>query len=639
MTRTPPSPVAPLKQPNTPIVTALAITALSLIVLPVIALGMRVPFNQLGEILAQPETRDLLGVTLRSAVCATVLAMVLGVPLALWLQRLERGARLARLLVLLPLALPPVVAGLALTAFLGRRGLAAPLLDLFGWQFAFAFPGVVAAHVFIALPFVVITLDAALRQLDPEVTYSAAAVGISPAKTVQQIILPAIAPSLVSAAGLAFARSLGEFGTTLTFAGSMPGTTRTMPLGIYLAREVDAALAYGLSAVLIGLAVLTLAATALPALWTRRAPEQQARATGAIDVERLRELTRPADGGSAVEVGGVRFPANALTTLIGPNGAGKTTLAGRVAGRLRGTQVRVGERLVDGPGIRPVPAYQRGVVLLTQNPGLPPTATAASAITMVTRDAQRTSALLAAAGISELADVPVRALSGGQAAQVALLRTLATRPAVLILDEPLAALDVDVAAQWRQVLHAARHDRTTVLITHNALDVVALADFVAVMRRGRVVTFRPATEEVAAPATRFAARLVGANLLAGTFDEHGVLDSAFGPIYGLNASPCRPGTRARATFAPAALTLVGPDHVPAHGGALESSIEAKVAHVSVLPSGQASVVLRPPQDSGNDNEYWLTLLVDHATAVQASVSPGAQLSCALDPAQVRVTAC
>ncbi|OHF35857.1 ATP-binding cassette domain-containing protein [Corynebacterium sp. HMSC074A01] len=627
------SPITPLPQPSTKAVGTLALFALALIILPVFALGVRVPFDRLGEILTSTDTRDLLRVTLSSAVCASVIAMVLGVPLALWLQHLRRGARLARLLVLLPLALPPVVAGLALSAFIGRRGIAAPLLDLLGWQFAFAFPGVVAAHVFIALPFVVITLDAALRQLDPEITSSAAAAGITPARTVRQIILPAVAPSLVSAAGLAFARSLGEFGTTLTFAGSMPGTTRTMPLGIYLAREVDAEVAYGLSAILIGLAVLTLAATALPALFSKRAPAQKARATGTIDVARLRELTRPAGGGSDVEVEGVHFPANTLTALVGPNGAGKTTLVGRIAGRLRGASVTVGDRLVDSADTRPVPAYQRGVVLLTQNPGLPPTATASSAITMVTRDPQRTAELLAAAGLAELAGVPVRALSGGQAAQVSLVRALATRPAVLILDEPLAAIDVDAAAQWRQVLHAARHDRTTVLITHNALDVLALADHIAVMGRGRVRTFRPASEEVEAPATRFAARLVGANLLAGTVGEDGALESPFGAIGGLDLSHHPAGTRVRATFRPSALTLVSPGGENEHRCVFKASAHT----VSVLPSGEASVVLRPVQEGDTSDEYALSLLVDRDTAIQASVSPGAQLSCALDVDQVRVT--
>lgn len=628
------SPITPLPQPSTKAVGALALFALALIILPVFALGVRVPFDRLGEILTSTDTRDLLRVTLTSAVCASVIAMALGVPLALWLQHLRRGARLARLLVLLPLALPPVVAGLALSAFIGRRGIAAPLLDLLGWQFAFAFPGVVAAHVFIALPFVVITLDAALRQLDPEITSSAAAVGITPARTVRQIILPAVAPSLVSAAGLAFARSLGEFGTTLTFAGSMPGTTRTMPLGIYLAREVDAEVAYGLSAILIGLAVLTLAATALPALFSKRAPAQKARATGTIDVARLRELTRPAGGGSDVEVEGVRFPANTLTALVGPNGAGKTTLVGRIAGRLRGAQVRIGERLVDSANTRPVPAYQRGVVLLTQNPGLPPTATASSAITMVTRDPRRTAELLAAAGLAELAGVPVRALSGGQAAQVSLVRALATRPAVLILDEPLAAIDVDAAAQWRQVLHAARHDRTTVLITHNALDVLALADHIAVMGRGRVRTFRRASEEVEAPASRFAARLVGTNLLTGTVGEDGTFVCAFGALAGLDVSSHPAGTWLRVTFPPGALALVGPDAQPEQGCVFDASVHA----VSVLPSGGASVTLRPSQtdDTEEAQEYALSLLVDQATAVKASVSPGATLSCALDVAQVRV---
>lgn len=627
------SPITPLPQPSSKAVWALALVALALIILPVISLGIRVPFDRLGEIFSNEDTRDLLRVTLASAVCATAVAMVLGVPLALWLQHLKRGARLARLLVLLPLALPPVVAGLALSAFIGRRGLAAPLLDLLGWQFAFAFPGVVAAHVFIALPFVVITLDAALRQLDSEITSSAAAVGITPARTVCQIILPAVAPSLVSAAGLAFARSLGEFGTTLTFAGSMPGTTRTMPLGIYLAREVDPEVAYGLSAILIGLAVLTLAATALPACFSRRAPAQKARATDTIDVARLRELTRPAGGGSNVEVDGVRFPANTLTALIGPNGAGKTTLVGRIAGRLRGASVTVGDRLVDSADTRQVPAYQRGVVLLTQNPGLPPTVTAASAITMVTRDPQRTAELLAAAGLAELADVPVPALSGGQAAQVSLVRALAARPAVLILDEPLAAIDVDAAAQWRQVVHAARHDRTTVLITHNALDVLALADCVAVMERGRVRTFRRASEELEAPATRFAARLVGTNLLTGTAGESGTFVCAFGTIRGLNLSPYPAGTSLRATFPPGALTLEGRGTQTGQG----TVFKARVQSVSMLPSGEASVTLRPQtHDTEEAQEYALFTLVDQETAIRASVSPGTVLSCALDAAQVRV---
>ena len=252
-----------MRQKLSPIVIALAWLTLALILAPVLALGLRVPWGDLGAIATSAETRQLLEVTLASAVIATLVALGLGLPLALWMQRLRRGAFLARGLVLLPLALPPVVAGLALSAFIGRRGVAAPLLDLLDWQFAFAFPGVVAAHVFVALPFVVITLDAALRQLDPEITYSAAGVGLSPSTITRKIILPAIAPSLVSAAGLAFARSLGEFGATLTFAGSLPGETRTLPVGIYVERQSDLDRAYVLAAVGPQMAFCRAKATAL----------------------------------------------------------------------------------------------------------------------------------------------------------------------------------------------------------------------------------------------------------------------------------------------------------------------------------------------------------------------------------------
>lgn len=457
-------------------VTAVAMLALALLTLPVLALGTRVPWGDLGGILSAPETRDLLRITINSALLATAVALALGTPLALWLRGERHGAQLVRLLVLLPLALPPVVAGLALSAFIGRRGIAAPLLDALGWQFAFAFPGVVAAHVFIALPYVVVTLDSALGQLDREITDSAAAVGLTPSTITCRIILPAIAPALATAAGLAFTRSLGEFGTTLTFAGSMPGVTRTMPLGIYLAREVDQSEAYGLSAILVFLAVLVLGLSALPACLRRR-PRPQVRATGPLDTGVLRELSLADTAPGPIEARGATFPARATTALIGPNGAGKSTLLRGLAGH--------------------------GTVLLTQNPGLPPTSTPRKAVAMVTRDTARADALLRAAGLSELADVPVPALSGGQAAQVALVRALAARPGALLLDEPLASLDAETAQQWRTLLRAAAADRTTILVTHDPAEVAELCGSVAVMERGEVLAVRPLADEVAAPSTRF----------------------------------------------------------------------------------------------------------------------------------------
>ena len=147
------------------------------------------------------------------------------------------------------------------------------------------------------------------------------------------------------------------------------------------------------------------------------------------------------------------------------------------------------------------------MVLLTQNPGLPPTTTALGAVAMVSGE-PRAAELLRAAGLSELAGVPVTALSGGQAAQVALVRALAARPGALLLDEPFANLDTDAAREWRDLLAAAAEDRTTVVITHDRKDVAALCAHTAVMERGEVVALRPTAAETAEPSTAFSAHLL-----------------------------------------------------------------------------------------------------------------------------------
>lgn len=459
-------------------------------------------------ILSRPDTAELLHLTLGAAFLATLLTLLLGVPLALCMQGLRRGAEAARLLVLLPLAMPPVVSGLALSAMIGNNGLFSPLLDTLGWQIAFRFAGVVASHVFVALPFVVVTVDAALRQVDGEVTASAASIGMNPTRVLRRITLPTIAPAIATGAGLAFARSLGEFGTTITFAGSMPGVTRTMSLAIYLEREVDRDAAYALSAVLILLAVIVLVVAALPQL-LRREPEPRPRDIGPMDHRRLRELTAPV-GGVDIDIDGTAFPAGSLTAIVGPNGSGKSTLMGVIAGRLTGRAVRVGGRSVDK-----LPAHRRGVVLLTQNPGLPRVSTVGAAVTMATRDDARTRELLTAAGLASLIDVPVPALSGGQAAQVALVRALAARPRALILDEPLASVDASSTAHWRQLLRATAPDRTTLLVTHDPLDVASLSDHLVVLEAGQVVAAGSTKDLLRVPPTDFVAQLSGLNRLAG----------------------------------------------------------------------------------------------------------------------------
>lgn len=603
-------------------VVGLGVVGLVLIVGPVLALGIRVPWRRFGEVLSDPATGELLRVTLTAGLWATAITALLGVPLAVWIQQLRRGGRLVRLFVLLPLAMPPVVAGLALTAALGRRGLTAPLLDAAGIQLAFAFPGVIAAHVFITLPFVVVTVDAALRQLDPEIPASAAGVGLSPGEVLRKITLPAITPAVVTGAGLAFARSLGEFGTTLTFAGSMPGVTRTMPLGIYLEREVDQGRAYVLGTVLIILAVGVLSLSALPSL-LRRAPVPRPRAIGELDTERLRDLTSPAAGGAPVVLRSAgtetTLPAGATTAVVGPNGSGKSTLMGLIAGRLRGTDVSV-----ETTG---------RVVLLTQRPGLPRTTTVAGAVTMATRSSQRTHELLDAAGLSPLHDVPVPALSGGQAAQVALLRALAARPDVLILDEPLAAVDVASATRWRGLLRAAARDRTTLLVTHDTLDVAALSEHLLVVSAGRVSAAGPTPELLRVPPDDFVSALAGVNRLEGVV-VHSAIDTVTvrreqlevtGTVPPESGTDLTPGDPAVITFPPEATALRLPRTPQARTDSARNVWSGTIESLE-SPVGHSTPVLTVAVDTGGTPAL-ITVPVTRASIIDLGLAPGSPVDC------------
>ncbi|STC70208.1 ATP-binding cassette domain-containing protein [Corynebacterium pilosum] len=629
--------------PSTPwAVFLLGAIALAWIIGPVLALGVRVPWGRIGEIAAAPETRELTAITLSAAIQATVITLLLGIPLALWLQHVQRGRNLVRLLVLLPLAMPPVVGGLALTALVGRRGLLAPVLDALGFHLAFEFAGVVASHVFVALPFVVVTLDSALRQIDAEVPASAAGIGLSPGEILRKITLPTIAPSIGTAAGLAFARSLGEFGTTLTFAGSMPGVTRTMPLGIYLMRETDPDAAYALSALLIVLAVASLVLAQLPT-WFRRTPKPTARTIGPVDVERLRELTRPETSGTSVTINDTVIPADRITAIIGANGSGKTTLVSMIAGRLTGATVALGDRVVDAPDQRPVPAHERGVVLLTQRPGLPRTTTVAGAITMVTRDKQRTQELLDAAGLDTLADVPVPALSGGQAAQVALVRALSAKPAVLIADEPLAAVDAASSRGWRQVLRATVGDRTTLMITHDPLDIAGLSEHVVVIEEGSVISSQPTEAELTVPSNNFVAGLAGLNRLTGTIsgvssdmmtiNSNGTIIDGVASEDVSSTRALTEGTPAVVTIAPEATTLRLPRH-GSHAADVKESARnvwpGTVASIDNTP-GAAHVTVTVEIGAGT-----ITVPVTRESALELELERGATVECVTKALNVSV---
>lgn len=234
-----------------------AAAAIALVALPLLGLLARVPWGSLLELLSSRAALQALGLSLITSVCATVIAFVLGVPLALALARSTGGATtVLRGLVLVPMVLPPVVAGLALLATFGRRGLVGAALSEVGIEIGFTTFAVILAQAFVAMPFLIISLEGALRSASGRYAAIAATLGAGPTRVLSRVLLPMAAPALVSGGALTFARALGEFGATLTFAGSLPGTTRTMPLLIYLAREQDQDLALALALVLIVVALV-----------------------------------------------------------------------------------------------------------------------------------------------------------------------------------------------------------------------------------------------------------------------------------------------------------------------------------------------------------------------------------------------
>jgi len=225
--------------------------------LPLVAIAVKVDWSRFGSLVTTPASRAALLLSLRTATASTLLCLILGVPLALVLAR-HRGAlaRVLRPLILLPLVLPPVVGGIALLYVFGRLGLLGHYLDAAGIRIAFTTTAVVLAQTFVSLPFLVIALEGAARTAGSDYDMVAATLGATPATVWWRVTLPLLAPGLVSGAVLAFARALGEFGATLTFAGSREGVTRTLPLEIYLQREGDPEAAVALSVLLIAVAAV-----------------------------------------------------------------------------------------------------------------------------------------------------------------------------------------------------------------------------------------------------------------------------------------------------------------------------------------------------------------------------------------------
>ncbi len=225
----------------------------ALLVVPLVSLVLDTPWSDLGAQLADPAVRDALWLSGLTSALTVVLCVLLGTPLAWLLARVEfPGRRLLRGLVAVPLVLPPVVAGVALVAALGRNGLlGGPLHDATGWTIPYTTAAVVLAHTFVSLPFFVLSVEGALRTAGERFDVVAATLGADRWTTFRRVTLPLALPGVAAGSVLAWARSLGEFGATITFAGNFPGSTQTMPSLIYTTLQADPAAARTLSMLLL----------------------------------------------------------------------------------------------------------------------------------------------------------------------------------------------------------------------------------------------------------------------------------------------------------------------------------------------------------------------------------------------------
>ena len=656
---------------------ALALLGACAIVLPFVGLGTRVSWTELPILLMSDAATRALGLSLRTCLIATAISVVLGVPLALLLSRQWPGVRIGRVLTVLPMTMPPVVAGIALLSTLGKRSMLGSTLEALGVQISFTTTAVVIAQVFVSMPYLVVTLEAALRSRDTYAETIARTLGAREWTVLTRITLPLVEPALVRGTALALGRSLGEFGATIAFAGSKEGVTRTMPLAIYLERESDTATSLALAVVLIAMSFIIVGATNVswPSAVARlprpprrggATPSDPARAgrtarpvrparTGDVDgAEAGRRAPRGRDlhvsFASAVRDVDVDLEVGAGRTaaLIGPNGSGKSTVCEVVAGLLDadGGRVRLGERLLDGPGGF-VPAGRRGVALLSQSPGVFGRMSALDNVAFGPRCRRigvraaraRARAELAAVGADHLADRRGSQLSGGQSARVALARALATDPALLVLDEPMAALDVTARAQMRALVarRTAEQGLTVLVVTHDILDVTALADDVIVLQEGRVAEYGSAAEVLTAPTSDFAARLTGTSVLTGTLEgdpaspalrlENGALVTG------------RPGEDwGRAAAGGPGLALVPPDAVALY----PASEDGAVPHGS--PRNTLTVTVTDLERSGalvtvslrTEADQCLTAAVTAGAVAELGIKAERRLEAVVKAVQVRV---
>ncbi|MEZ5175618.1 MAG: ABC transporter permease [Acidimicrobiia bacterium] len=241
-------------------VVVFAVAGIAFLVVPIVALIVRTPWAELGGLLTREMVVDALRISIVASVAATAISFVIGVPVAIVLARTEfPGKNLVRGFVLLPIVVPPVVGGAALLFAFGRRGvIGGPLYDQTGIVLPFSIWGVIMAVTFVAMPFVIVTVESGLRSLDTKYENAAATLGAGRWMVLRRVTLPLLLPSLLSGLALSWARAFGEFGATLTFAGNVSGKTQTMPLAVFVALESNREIAVAISLVMVAVALAVL---------------------------------------------------------------------------------------------------------------------------------------------------------------------------------------------------------------------------------------------------------------------------------------------------------------------------------------------------------------------------------------------
>ncbi|MFE2148539.1 ABC transporter permease [Streptomyces lavendulae] len=571
-------------RPRPPLALALpALLAVAFLLLPLIGILSRTQWGELGTHLTSPGVVEALRLSLVVSLWALGLSLLLGVPLAWLLARVPfKGKALVRSLVLLPMVLPPTVGGVALLLGFGRRGLLGPWLEgTFGITLPFHTSGAVVAATFVAMPFLVISLEGALGGLKQSYEETAASLGAAPVRVFFTVTLPMVAPGLVAGAALTWARALGEFGATITFAGNLPGTTQTLPLQVYLLLQDKPEAATSVSLLLLAIAMGVL--IALRGRWT--GTPVAAKEAGAVAVAEEPSPSGPgpegasegpapdgkaarADGGDwalHTEVTGfneLTLDADPGTTIavVGENGAGKTTLLRALLGLTPRAHARL--RLGD-TDVTALPPHRRQVAWVPQDGALFPhlTALANTAYGLRARGAGRAEARREAQawldrlGVGHLARRKPAQLSGGQAQRVALARALAARPRLLLLDEPLAALDQTTRAHVRHTLrtHLAGFGGVCLIVTHDPVEAVSLADRVLVLSDGRTLQDAAPAEVTRRPRSPWVARMLGRNAWPGTASADGMAVGPGGRLVVAEALP--EGAAALAIIAPEAVAV------------------------------------------------------------------------------------